>query len=155
MPVEIDNEVLQGLMLRLRNSAPIAALVATVTAPAGPAIFFEQLPTGGGGFPKIIVQNPGQALRGTDFEGWEGGRFRLIFDIFGPDISALRTIAGTLDREITIVQPVDTGNFVLTILRRTGEWRTLGWRDQEQGRGNPLTQLTSDWLLVAGRKQGA
>lgn len=155
MSVDQDNEVLNGLLLRLRACAPLTALLATATAPAGPAIFFEQLPTGGGGFPKLIVQNPGQALRGTDFEGWEGGRFRLILDIFGPDISALRSIAGTLDREITIVEPVDTGSFVLTILRRVGDWRTLGWRDEEQGRGNPLSQLTSDWLLVAGRKQGA
>lgn len=157
MSVPVENEVLNALMLRLRTAAPVTSLLGSITTGqplAGPCIFFEQSATGGFGFPLIVIQNPSRNLRGTDVEGWLGGRDSLIIDIFGPGIDVLHRIAGAVDEEITIVEPVDTTNFVLTILRRTGPWRTLNWRDHEMSRGNALSQLTADWLLVSGRKQG-
>ena len=157
MSVPVENEVLNALMGRFRAAATVTSLLASIPDPnplKGPCIFFEQSASGGFGFPLIVIQNPSNNLRGTDVEGWLGGRDSLIVDIFGPGIDVLHQIAAAVDQEITIVQPVDTTNFVLTILRRTGPWRTLNWREHEMSRGNKLSQLTADWLLVSGRKQG-
>lgn len=155
MSVEPENEVTRALMVRFRTCAPLVALVATSPRIVGPAIFYDAKAGGGHGFPIVIVNTASRALRGTDHEGWKGGRDSITVDVFGTDSAVLERIAAVIDDEITIVETVDTGNFVLTILRRTGPWRRLAWRDHSQPVGMAVTQFTSDWLLVSGRKQGS
>ena len=158
MPVQEANEVVASIIAYARANAELIALVATDAQTSGPAIFSGDPQSGGSGFPKVIFEDSLRGLRGTDTEGWLGGRDISPISCFGSDLPALWALARKISEvlnEAYVGGTLDTEHYRVTILRQAGPWRKLKWQQKAQSTGNELFQLTSDWLLVYGKKQGA
>lgn len=135
----------------LAASAAILALLGTDGS--GNKSAFCGLPVDGPPFPVLCWRDMSTGGDPTDTEGWLSRVIIMQVDCVAFDPAVARQLCAAVDG-LADVRSVDSDSFSLKTIRRDSGWRRLDYeRRLSTESARPCVQYSSDWTLVARRKQ--